>query len=86
MRVDFLSIFPGLVAGFLEHGLIYQARNKAVVEIQAHDLRDFAQDRHRSVDDVPYGGGPGMVFKPDPVFRAVETIREEGGTVILPGP
>lgn len=86
MRVDFLTIFPGLISGALEYGLLMQARQKGLLEFNVVNLRDFAKDRHRSVDDVPYGGGPGMVFKPEPVFEAVEAIRTADCRVILPGP
>jgi tRNA (guanine37-N1)-methyltransferase len=86
MRVDFLTIFPNLFSGFLEYGLIHQAQEKKVLQLRVHDLRDFTNDRHRSVDDVSYGGGPGMVFKPEPVFQAVEAIREIDSLVILPSP
>ena len=63
-----------------------QARQKGLLEFNVVNLRDFAKDRHRSVDDVPYGGGPGMVFKPEPVFDAVEALRTSDCRVILPGP
>jgi tRNA (guanine37-N1)-methyltransferase len=86
MRVDFITIFPGLVSGVLEYGLLEQAKKKGVLEFHVHDLRDHTDDRHRSVDDVPYGGGPGMVFKPEPVFRAIEQIRTGAAIVILPEP
>lgn len=86
MRIDFLTIFPGLISGALEFGLLMQARQKGLVETNVVDLRDFAKDRHRSVDDVPYGGGPGMVFKPEPVFDAIEALRTPGCRVVLPGP
>jgi tRNA (guanine37-N1)-methyltransferase len=86
MRVDFVTIFPELCSGFLNYGLILQAREKQILDLQIHDLRNFTHDRHRTVDDVPYGGGPGMVFKPEPLFEAIETIRQPGGLVIMPGP
>lgn len=86
MRIDFLTIFPGLVSGALEFGLLMQARERGLLELNVVNLRDYAKDRHRSVDDVPYGGGPGMVFKPEPVFDAVEALRTPAGRVILPGP
>ncbi len=86
MRIDFLTIFPGMFPGMLEHGLLQQGRQKGILEFQVHDLRDHTSDRHRSVDDVPYGGGPGMVFKPEPVFEAVDAIRCPGAVVILPTP
>ena len=86
MRVDFVTIFPELFAGFLNHGLILQARDKQILDVQVHDLRNFTHDRHRTVDDVPYGGGPGMGFKPEPLFEAIESMRQPGGLVIMPGP
>lgn len=86
MRVDLISIFPGLISGFLEYGLVSQARKEKLVDIRVNDLRDFARDRHRSVDDVSYGGGPGMVFKPEPIFEAMDAIGKEESVVILPSP
>jgi tRNA (guanine37-N1)-methyltransferase len=75
-----------LFTGFLNHGLILQSREKQILDVRVHDLRDFTHDRHRTVDDVPYGGGPGMVFKPDPIFEAIDAMRQPGGLVLLPGP
>lgn len=86
MRVDFLTIFPEMFQPFLQHGLLHQAVEKGLLAFEVHDLRDYTNDRHRTVDDVPYGGGPGMVFKPEPIFEAVDAIRKPGGLVVLPGP
>jgi tRNA (guanine37-N1)-methyltransferase len=86
MRIDFLTIFPGLISGVLQHSLLNQASQKGLLEFQVHDLRAYTHDRHRTVDDEPYGGGPGMVFKPEPVFEAVEAIRQIGASIILPSP
>src|SRR5262249_13701407 len=86
MRIDFITIFPGLVSSNLEYGLLMQARQKGLLDFHVGNLRDFANDRHRTVDDVPYGGGAGMVFKPEPVFAAVESVRTPGCRVILPCP
>ena len=86
MRLDFLTIFPGFISSVLEYGLIRHAREKGLLEYRVHDLRDFTHDRHRSVDDVPYGGGPGMVFKPEPIFEAIDSLRTAEATVILPSP
>jgi tRNA (guanine37-N1)-methyltransferase len=86
LRIDFLTIFPDLFAGILESGLIRHAREKGILDVRVHDLRDYTHDRHRTVDDVPYGGGPGMVFKPEPLFEAVETLKESQTTVLLPTP
>lgn len=78
MRIDLVTIFPPLVAGAFEHSIVRRARDRGLVEIFVHDLRDYTSDRHRTVDDYPYGGGAGMVMKPEPWFRAVEALREQG--------
>jgi tRNA (guanine37-N1)-methyltransferase len=75
MRIDILTIFPEMLEGFFSQGVIAQARERGLIEIDLHDLRDFAYDKHKQVDDRPYGGGPGMVLKPEPFFRGVEAIR-----------
>jgi tRNA (guanine37-N1)-methyltransferase len=75
MTFDVITIFPGLFTGILETGLVKRAVEGGHAEVRIHDLRDFASGRHRTVDDRPFGGGPGMVFKPEPVFRAVESLR-----------
>ncbi|MCY3567340.1 MAG: tRNA (guanosine(37)-N1)-methyltransferase TrmD [Chloroflexi bacterium] len=78
MRIDLVTIFPPLVAGAFEHSIVKRARDRRIVEIHIHDLREYAADRHRTVDDYPYGGGAGMVMKPEPWFRVVEHLREQG--------
>jgi tRNA (guanine37-N1)-methyltransferase len=70
----------------LDYGLINQARKKGILDLKIRDLREFTRDRHRTVDDVPYGGGPGMVFKPEPIFEALDQIKHSGSVVILPDP
>jgi tRNA (guanine37-N1)-methyltransferase len=75
MRFDIISIFPELFAGVLECGIIRRARQCGLVDVRLINLRDFAKDRHRSIDDRPYGGGEGMVFMPAPLFEAVEFCR-----------
>jgi len=77
MRVDVLTIFPELFAPFLAASLIGKAREKGLLEVRVHDLREFAEDRHRSVDDEPYGGGGGMVMTAPPWIRAVRTVGGE---------
>jgi len=77
MRIDILTIFPEMLRGFFAQGVIGQARGRGLIEINVHDLRDFAPGGHKQVDDRPYGGGPGMVMKPEPFFRGVEQIRAE---------
>ncbi len=85
MRIDVVTIFPPLLAGAFEHSIIKRARERGIVDIHVHDLRDYTADRHRTVDDYPYGGGAGMVMKPEPWFRAVEALRVAGnpGCAIL---
>ncbi len=75
MRFDIITVFPGLFAGVLECGIIRRARQSGLVDIRLVNLRDFARDKHKSVDDRPYGGGEGMVFMPAPLFEAVEFCR-----------
>src|SRR3989449_302890 len=80
-----MSIFSEFFHGPLNFGVIRRGREKGLVEIRVHDLRDFTFDRHRTVDDRPFGGGEGMVFKPEPIFKAVETVRktDEAEVVVL---
>ena len=77
MRIDILTIFPGIFKGFLEESIVRIAQEKKLVEFHLTDIRDFATGRHRSVDDRPFGGGPGMVMKPEPVFLAFEHVLRE---------
>lgn len=77
MRFDAFTIFPEVMRPYLEVGVLGKAREAGLVEVRLHDLRDYTQDRHRTTDDVPYGGGGGMVMKPEPVFAAVEKVLED---------
>ena len=74
MRFDLITIFPEFFAGPLEHGIVRRARENGLVEVHVQDLRVFTKDRHRTVDDRPFGGGEGMVLKPEPLFEAVESL------------
>ena len=74
MRFDIITIFPGLFAGIFDHGVVKRAVAAGIVHIRTHDLRDFTHDRHRTVDDRPFGGGEGMVLKPEPISEALEYI------------
>ena len=74
MRFDLLTIFPEFFAGPFDFGIIKRARQQGIIEVGIHDLRSFTFDKHHQVDDRPFGGGDGMVMKPEPVFRAVETL------------
>jgi tRNA (guanine37-N1)-methyltransferase len=77
MRFDIVTIFPEFFEGPLDYGIVRRAREAGVVEVAVHDLRTFTQDRHRTVDDRPFGGGEGMVLKPEPLFEAVESLLGE---------
>ena len=81
MKFDVVTIFPEFFAGPLHYGIVRRARESGLIDIRVHDLRQFTHDRHKTVDDRPFGGGEGMVLKPEPIFEAVETILgdEEGG-------
>ena len=78
MQFDIVTIFPEFFAGPLDYGIVRRAREANLVHVRLHDLRDFTHDRHRTVDDRPFGGGEGMVLKPEPLFEAVESITGEG--------
>jgi tRNA (guanine37-N1)-methyltransferase len=89
MKFDIVTIFPGMVQPMLREGIVARAIERGLIDVAVFDLRDFTTDRHRVVDDTPFGGGPGMVLKPEPFFRAMARIREERGepdAVVLPTP
>ncbi|HEX5424386.1 MAG TPA: tRNA (guanosine(37)-N1)-methyltransferase TrmD [Candidatus Acidoferrales bacterium] len=73
-RFDIVTIFPGFFSGPLDYGIVRRAREASLIESHVHDLRDFTHDRHKTVDDRPFGGGEGMVLKPEPLFEAVESL------------
>jgi tRNA (guanine37-N1)-methyltransferase len=83
VRIDVLTIFPSMVEGPLRESLLGRAIHSGIIEVGVHDIRDRATDRHRQVDDEPYGGGPGMVMKPAPVFAAVEALGEGPKRILL---
>ena len=78
LRIDVITIFPDLVREALAHGIVARAIETGLARVEAHDLRTFTDDRHRRVDDAPFGGGPGMVMRAEPFFRAVEKVLPEG--------
>ena len=90
MKIDVLTLFPAMFAGPLDESIIKRARQKGLLDLKIHDLRQWTHDRHRTVDDRPFGGGPGMLLKPEPLFEAVESLRagemREGMKVILFSP
>jgi tRNA (guanine37-N1)-methyltransferase len=89
LKIDIVTIFPRMVQGPLAEGIVGRAIERGIVDVRVHDLREHTTDRHRVVDDVPFGGGPGMVLKPEPLFRAVEAIRAgrgEPAAIVLTSP
>ena len=86
MRIDVFTIFPGVFEGPLRESLLGKAVEAGTVEVRVRDIREHATDRHRQVDDEPFGGGPGMVMKPEPVVRAVESLGEGQKRVIVLSP
>ena len=83
MRIDVLTLFPGMFEGPFAESIVKRAQDAGLVEIRVHDMRGWATDRHRTVDDTPYGGGAGMVLKPEPLSEAIRAVRGEGGHVAL---
>ena len=86
MRIDVLTLFPAMFAGPLDESIIMRARKAGLLDLKIHQLRDWTHDRHKTVDDRPFGGGPGMLMKPEPLFEAVESLRREKTKVILLSP
>ena len=78
MQFDIVTIFPDFFSGPLDYGIVRRAREAHLMDVRVHDLRDHTHDRHRTVDDRPFGGGEGMVLKPEPLFEAVESLLGEG--------
>ena len=89
MTFDIVTIFPAMIEQAVTAGIVGRAIERGTLGVKVHDLRDFTTDRHRVVDDMPYGGGPGMVLKPEPIFRTLDAIEAERGrplTVVLTSP
>ena len=86
MKIDVLTLFPGMFAGPMDESIIARARRNGLLQLSIHNLRDFTHDRHRTVDDRPFGGGPGMLLKPEPLFEAVAKLATERTRVILLSP
>ena len=89
MRLDILTLFPGIFRGPLDETILRRAIDSGLVEVELHDLREWATDRHRTVDDYPFGGGPGMVMKPEPIFAAaaaIQPLAEPEATLVLMTP
>jgi tRNA (guanine37-N1)-methyltransferase len=86
MRIDVFTIFPGILEGPVRESLLGRAIGEGLLDVRVHDLREWSEDRHRMVDDTAYGGGPGMVMKPEPFFAAVESLDPDRGRVLLLSP
>lgn len=81
--IDIVTLFPGFFQGPLQESLLAKAQQRGLVKVRVHNLRDWTRDRHKTADDKPFGGGAGMVMKPEPVFECVEAIREKGWVILL---
>jgi tRNA (guanine37-N1)-methyltransferase len=86
MKIDVLTLFPAMFAGPLDESIIKRARDAGLLDLQLHQLRDWTHDRHKTVDDRTFGGGPGMLLKPEPIFEAVESLKRENTRVVLMSP
>jgi tRNA (guanine37-N1)-methyltransferase len=86
MKIDVLTLFPGMFAGPLDESIVKRARESGLLDLKIHQLRDWTHDRHKTVDDRPFGGGPGMLLKPEPLFEAIESLQREKTRVILLSP
>jgi tRNA (guanine37-N1)-methyltransferase len=86
MKIDVLTLFPGMFVGPLDESIVQRARKEGRLDLAIHHLREYAHDRHKTVDDRPFGGGPGMLLKPEPIFEAVETLAGAHTRVILLSP
>jgi tRNA (guanine37-N1)-methyltransferase len=86
MKIDVLTLFPSMFAGPLDESIIARARRAGLLQLSIHNLRDYTHDRHKTVDDRPFGGGPGMLLKPEPIFEAVEKLTAQPTRVILLSP
>ena len=86
LAIDILTLFPALCEGAFAASMMKRAQEAGLASVRVHNLRDWARDKHRTTDDVPYGGGQGMVMKPEPIFEAVESLRTPDSRVILMSP
>jgi tRNA (guanine37-N1)-methyltransferase len=86
MRIDVLTLFPAMFVGPLDESIVQRARQTGLLDLKIRNLRDYTHDRHKTVDDRPFGGGPGMLLKPEPIFEAVENLASSATRVILLSP
>jgi len=82
LKIDFLTLFPSMLSGFLGESMLARAQKAGILELNVHDIRDWATSKHKNVDDRPFGGGPGMLMKPEPVFAAIEALQTPNCTRI----
>jgi tRNA (guanine37-N1)-methyltransferase len=83
MRIDVITIFPEMFTGPMDASIVHRARESGLLDLRVRNLRDYTHDRHKTVDDRPFGGGPGMLLKPEPIFEAVEDVAGDGTRVIM---
>jgi tRNA (guanine37-N1)-methyltransferase len=86
VKIDVLTLFPAMFAGPLDESIVKRARDAGLLDLKIHNLRDWTHDRHKTVDDRPFGGGPGMLLKPEPLFEAIENLKREKTRVVLLSP
>ncbi|MGD0251598.1 MAG: tRNA (guanosine(37)-N1)-methyltransferase TrmD [Verrucomicrobiota bacterium] len=86
MKIDVLTLFPAMFAGPLDESIVKRARETGLLDLKIHNLRDWTHDRHKTVDDRPFGGGPGMLLKSEPLFEAIESLKREKTRVVLLSP
>lgn len=77
MKCDVLTLFPDIINAYLQESILKRAREKGLLEVKVHNIRDFASDKHKTVDDYPFGGGPGLVMKPEPLWKALDFLRKD---------
>ena len=83
MKIEVLTLFPDMFSSVMSESMMWKARDRGLLDFQARDIRDFTQDKHRQVDDAPYGGGGGMILKPDVLVRAIEAVKGDADTPII---
>ena len=83
MKVDIVTAFPDMFSSLLSESILKKAQENGFLEVKVHDLRDYTTDKHRQIDDTPYGGGPGMLIKVEPLYRAIEELKSSGSHIIL---
>ena len=86
MKFDIITIFPNIIQEYINTGILRIAQEKTLVQINVHDLRKWTDDKHRTVDDTPYGGGPGMVMKIEPIYKAIQELKTENSIVCITTP